>query len=169
MAAGALVVMAAGGCTAERQAARRDAAREYTDRICRLAGDDAIMPAAVDGFIDGLQPRVRRFAYIPGTDSSPPPAAIQALQDRGPTYLYSTDPAQQATVERQLDAIGDFPTLLVVYHGLTKQDALRPVVRLSGRYISGTGARGTVIGVRAITSQCDSTGTWRPVPAAGGR
>lgn len=154
-------------CQAERQGARKSAGRDYTNRICRLAGDDAIITAAVYGFVGRAEPRVGRFVYIPGTDSTPPPAGIQALQDRGPTYLYSADSALRAPVERQLEAVGDYPTLLVAYHGLTKADALHPAVKLSGHYVTGTGVVGKSLGVKTISPQCDSSGSWVAPGAAG--
>lgn len=161
-----LLAVMLGACQAQREQGRRDAAREYTDRICRLAGDDPIIAAAVGAFVTEAVPRVGLFLYIPSTDSSPPPAGVQALQDKGTTFLYSTAPAQQAAVESRVHAIGDFPSLLVAYHGMVKSDPMHPAVKLSGRYVTGP-TRGASTGIRAVMPQCDSTGAWQ-VPAPSG-
>lgn len=160
-AAVAVAVGMLAACEAQQQADRRAAAHDYTDRICRLTGDDPIIAAAVYGFVGQMTPRVGLFLYIPGNDSSPPPAAVQALQDKGSTFLYSADPTQQAVVERRLATIGDFPSLLVAYHGLVKDGAMHPVVKLSGTFVTGP-TRGTSTGVRAVTPVCDSSGAWQP-------
>jgi hypothetical protein len=157
----AVIVLA--GCEARQAADRREAGREFANKVCELSSDDTVITVAVHAFIAQAQPEVGRFVYIVGTDSSLPPAGTQAVQDKGPTYMYSPDPAQQAIVVHQLDAVGDYPTLLVSYHGLVRTDRLHPVVKLSGEYVSGP-PRGKAIGIRAIAPRCDSTGVWR-VPA----
>jgi hypothetical protein len=166
--ASALVaVLVLAGCEARQAADRREAGREFANKVCELSSDDTVITVAVYAFIAQARPEVGRFVYIVGTDSSLPPAGTQAVQDKGPTYMYSPDPAQQAVVVRQLDAVGDYPTLLVSYHGLVRTDRLHPVVKLSGEYVSGP-ARGKAIGIRAIAPQCDSTGVWRTPPPPGG-
>ncbi|MFI5248998.1 MAG: hypothetical protein ACHQTF_03485 [Gemmatimonadales bacterium] len=165
--AGTVAVLALCGCEARQAADRREAGREFANKVCELSTDDTVITVAVYAFIRQARPAVGRFVYIPGTDSSLPPAGTQAVQDKGPTYMYSPDPAQQAVVVRQLDAVGDYPTLLVSYHGLVRTDRLHPVVTLSGEYVSGA-PRGKAIGIRAIAPQCDSTGVWRVPPPPGG-
>lgn len=160
VAGGVAAVLIVSGCEARQQADRRESAREFTSKMCELSSDDTVIAVAIYGFIAHANPQVGRFVYIPGTDSSLPPAGTQAVQDRGPTYMYSTDPAQQAIVVHQLDAVGDYPTLLVSYHGLVRTDRLHPVVKLSGQYVSGP-PRGKSISLRAVTPQCDSAGAWR--------
>jgi hypothetical protein len=161
----AVLVLAA--CEARQGADRREAGREFANKACELSTDDTVITVAVYAFIAQADPQVGRFVYIPGTDSSLPPAGTQAVQDKGPTYMYSPDPAQQAVVVGQLNAVGDYPTLLVSYHGLVRTDRLHPVVKLSGQYVSGP-PRGKAIGIRAIAPQCDSTGAWRAPPRSGG-
>ena len=166
--AGAGVAVALlGACEAQQQADRRASAREFTNKMCQLSPDDTVIAAAIYGFTAQADPRAGRFVFIPGTDSSLPPAGTQALEDRGPTYMYSTDPAQQAVVLGQLNSVGDYPTLLVSYHGLVRTDPLHPVVKLSGAYVSGP-PRGKSIAVRAVAPQCDSTGAWRVAGPASG-
>jgi len=104
--------------------------------------------------------------YIPATDSTPPPAAVQRMQARRTTYMYSTVPSQQAVVENRIKSYGDFDALLVAYHGLLKTDPLHPVVTFSGHYIGGTKMRGHTLGPYRITPQCDSTGAWTTPPAS---
>jgi hypothetical protein len=160
-----LVVFAA--CEARQAADRAEAGRDFANKACELSSDDTVITVAVYAFIAQANPQVGRFVYIPGTDSSLPPAGTQAVQDKGPTYMYSPDPAQQAVVVHQLDAVGDYPTLLVSYHGLVRTDRLHPVVKLSGEYVSGP-PRGKAIGIRAIAPRCDSTGVWRAPRPSGG-
>ncbi len=135
------------------------AVQHYAELACKTSSDEAVIAAAVHGYIEQALPKPIRFVYIPATDSSPPESGIQVLQSTGPTYMYSATPAQQAVVDKQLLSVGDYPTLLVAYHGLMRADPLHPVVKLSGHFVSGTNA-GTPAPTRTIALQCDSTG-WR--------
>jgi hypothetical protein len=130
--------------------------------MCAIAGDDAIIAAATTGFLDRTNPEPGFLLYIPSTDSTPPPAAVQAMQDRRTTYLYSTDPSQQAVVEKRIASYGGYDVLLVVYHGLTRAERLRPVVTFTGHYVGNSAARGKTIGPYQITPQCGGDGTWQP-------
>ncbi len=115
------------------------------------------------GYIDELRPTPQRFLYLPSTDSSPPAPAIQTMQDRGPTYVFSADPRLQAPLRKMLVTVGDYPTLLLSFHGFTRTDPLHPLVTLSGHYVTGSDD-GRNAGRRTIALQCDSTG-WH-VPAS---
>src|SRR5665213_3749233 len=102
-----IAVLVLGGCESRQAADRREAGREFANKICEVSTDDTIITVAVHAFIAQARPEVGRFVYIAGTDSSLPPAGTQAVQDKGPTYMYSPDPAQQAVVVHQLDGVGD--------------------------------------------------------------
>jgi len=140
--------------------------RGYTQNLCAQAGDDSVIAVALTAFLDHSDPEPGFLVYIPATDSTPPPAAVQAMQERRTTYMYSTVASQQAVVENRIKSYGDYDALLVAYHGLTKTDPSHPVVTFSGHYISAAKVRGHVLGPLAIRPQCDSTGAWSAPPAS---
>src|SRR5271155_695460 len=78
----------------------------FAKTVCRQTADTAIVPSAIRAYIDGQDPLPRRFLYVQGTDSSPTEAGIATLQDKGPTYMYASAPAQQAQVKSQLHSVG---------------------------------------------------------------
>jgi hypothetical protein len=119
-----------------------------------------VIAAALTAFVDHADPEPGFLVYIPATDSTPPPAAVQRMQDRRTTYMYSPIPAQQAAVENRIKSYGDYDALLIAYHGLSKTDPLHPVVTFSGHYIGGAKMRGHVVGPFKIAPVCDSTGAW---------
>jgi hypothetical protein len=153
--------LAALGCESQHKAA----VTHFGELICRTASDSAVIATAVRGYIDQLDLEPRRFLYLPGTDSSPPEPAIQVLQNVGPTYVFSADPKLQAPLRKMLETVGDYPTLLLSYHGFTRADPLHPLVTLSGHYVTGSDD-GKSTGRQTIALQCDSIG-WH-VPAAKG-
>jgi hypothetical protein len=124
-----------------------------------------VIAVALTAFLDNSDPEPGFLVYIPATDSTPPPAAVQRMQDRRTTYMYSTVPSQQAVVENRIKSYGDYDALLVAYHGLSKTDPLHPVVTFSGHYIGGAKVRGHVLGPLAIRPRCDSAGAWSAPPA----
>jgi hypothetical protein len=134
--------------------------RGMTNALCERGGDDSIVAAAVTGFLNQSDPEPGFLVYIPATDSTPPPAAVQEMQNRRTTYMYSSDPTQQATVDKKIASYGDYDVLLVAYHGITKTDPLHPVVTFSGHYTGGAKVRGHTLGPLRIAPQCDSTGSW---------
>jgi hypothetical protein len=160
VAAGAIAV-ACVACASQHA----DAVKHYSELACKTSSDESAIAAAVRGYIRQAAPQPQRFLYIPDTDSSPPEPAVQELQATGPTYMYSSVPAQQAAVDKQLESVGDYPTLLLAYHGFARTDPLHPVVKLSGHFVSGSN-NGTPVAARTIALQCDSAG-WSvpPVPA----
>jgi hypothetical protein len=135
----------------------------YAKTVCRQAADTAIVPTAIRAYIASRDPEPRRFLYVPATDSSPPPAGVATLQDRGPTYMYTTAPAQQAPVKAQLHSVGDYPSLLLWYHGSAQTDETHAVVTLSGQYV-GEADDGKPTGRLHVEVVCDSTGWHATVP-----
>jgi hypothetical protein len=154
---GAVLVAALGACG-------ESATVHYANTVCAQSADTGIIPVAIRAYIASQSPLPRRFAYVPGKDSSPTDAVIAALQDKGPTYLYSLDPALQAPVKKQLHSLGDYPTLLVWYHGSTRTDATHAVVTLSGAYV-GDVNDGTPTPRAPISVRCDSAGWQAPLHA----
>jgi hypothetical protein len=129
---------------------------------CGAPGDE-VVSMAVTEYLKKVTPPPKRFLVSVGTDSALPDAAGQALQDKGPTFLYPADPGQQTVVRKQLAAKGNFPTLLIAYHGLRQLDDTRAVVRVGGHFVGGAeDGRAAPSGV--IYFQCD-TARWHVVRA----
>jgi len=130
---------------------------------CGTPGD-SVISAAVNQYVVGLTPRPQRFLLAVG-DSSLPDAARSALQAKGPTYLYPPDSALRRQVHDKLTGVGDYPTLLLSYGGLQQMEENRAVVRLGGRFVSGS-LDNHPAPARAVHFQCDSAG-WRFTHAVG--
>jgi hypothetical protein len=150
------------GCGADRA----KAVQHFGQLICRQATDSTVISTAVSGYLDQLDPAPERFLYVPSTDSTPPDPAMLVLQDAGPTYVFSTDPKKQATVRKVLAQVGDYPTLLLAWHGLQRADPMHPIVTLGGHYVTGVDD-GKNARTATIALQCDSTGWHYPSPPAG--
>ena len=87
---------------------------------------------------------------------------FKVLQDKGPTYFYTSDPKGQAQVREKLELSGPYASLLVVYRGSAEADNGNTVtVTLGGHYVGGE-HDGRVAEDRAIAVRCDTTG-WRLV------
>ncbi len=155
----------AAGCLIAIGACQGNSERTMANRMCEQAGDDSVLAAALTGFVNRANPEPGFLAYIPATDSTPPAAAVQQMENRRTTYMYSTDPKLQAQVNDQIKSYGDYDALLVAYHGITKTDPLHPAVTFSGHYITGSKVVGQTVGPFQITPECDTTGSWT-VPAA---
>jgi hypothetical protein len=136
----------------------------FAKTVCRQTADTAIVPTAIRAYIDGQDPLPRRFLYIPATDSSPTAAGVLTLQDKGPTYMYTSAPAGQAQVKFQLHSVGDYPSLLLWYHGATRTDDVDAVVTLSGQYV-GDVDDGKPTPLTHVAVLCDSTGWHAAAPA----
>ena len=121
---------------------------------CNAPGDD-VDSMAIAAFLEKVTPKPKRFLVPVGTDSALPTGAQQALQERGPTFLYPADPKQQAAVRNQLAARGAFPTLLVTYRGKRRLDDSRAVVRVGGHFVGGV-ENGQSAPSRAIYFECDT-------------
>jgi hypothetical protein len=158
----ALAAVSVSGCGGE------SATVHYAKTICRQSADTGIVPTGVRAYVTALIPTPLRFLYIPGTDSTPPEAAVAALQDVGHAYMYSSVPAQQAPVKAQLHSVGDYPSLLVWWHGVTRaEDGTHAVVTLSGQYV-GEADDGKPTPLKHVAVECDSSG-WHaaePLPKA---
>jgi thymidylate synthase len=90
--------------------------------------------------------------------------SAKTLQDKGPTYFYTSDPKGQAQVKAKLESAGPYASLLVVYKGKTETENGNAVtVTLGGHYVGGE-HEGKDAPVRQITVRCDSTGWRLPKP-----
>ena len=120
-------------------AARGDQPRRRGSAIVCAPPGDSVVAGAVRQYVTALQPRPRRFLVMLGSDSTLPDAGRQALQERGPTYLYPADPAGQAAVRSKLTSeYGALRTVLVLYGGMRRPDDQSTVVRLAGRVVGGS-------------------------------
>jgi hypothetical protein len=102
----------------------------------------------------------QRFLMAAGTDSALDDDGMRALQDKGPTYLYPADPAQQAKFKGQLVGMGPYTTMLVAKKA-EKADASSATITLSGHYVTGEhdGQKGPV---RTYSFTCNAdSASWR--------
>jgi len=130
----------------------------FAKTVCRQTADTAIVPTGIRAYIASQEPLPRRFLYVPATDSSPTEIGVATLQDKGPTYMYTTTmPAQQAQVKSQLHSVGDYPSLLLWYHGATRTDETHAVVTLSGQYV-GDVDDGKPTPLTHVAVMCDTAG-----------
>jgi hypothetical protein len=153
----ALLVVALLGVTACAQEPR-DNARFLGD--C-AAPTLALVPPAVDAFVQSMNPKPRRFLIAAGTDSALPTGAESRLQRHGPTYLFPPDTALRRRLLARLDSVaegyGDMPTLLVTFRGVDRAGEERAVVRLGGHFLGGV--NDGKVAHRAVQFVCD-TARW---------
>src|SRR5688572_6214514 len=67
---------------------------------------EATIGLAVTKYVREVSPTPHRFLVAAGTDSALGDGGLRALQDKGPTYLYPADSAQQAQVRKRLSDVG---------------------------------------------------------------
>jgi len=150
---------ACGGSSADTRAARTQTAE--TGPSC-TSRDTTAVGVAVRDYITNARPTPQRFLSAAGTDSALPDDGFKVLQDKGPTYFYTSDPKGQAQVREKLELSGPYASLLVVYRGSAEADNGNTVtVTLGGHYVGGE-HDGRVAEDRAIAVRCDTTG-WRLV------
>ncbi|MCO4101137.1 hypothetical protein [Gemmatimonas sp.] len=119
---------------------------------------------AVLDYITAADPHPQRFLSAVGTDSALPDDGFKTLQDKGPTYFYTSDPKGQAQVKAKLESAGPYASMLVVYKGkIEAENGNAVTVTLGGHYVGGE-HEGKVAPVRQITVRCDSTGWRLPKP-----
>lgn len=90
---------------------------------------------AVNRYLDDISPKPLRFLMIAVGDSALPGPAGDALQMKGPTFLFPGTPEQQKQVLDRLEQEGSYPTLLVVYLGSMPPAKGSATVRLAGRFV----------------------------------
>jgi hypothetical protein len=146
------LVLLLGACGGEGGRSTRAAANS----ACRPAGVALAQTAVIEYLKLQQDPYPQRFLTAAGTDSALPEPGLRALQDKGPTYFYPADTAQQRKVRAKLDSVGSYNTILVAYHGLEATDTVA-TVRLSGTFVGGK-HDGRTSPPRAMRFACDSTG-----------
>src|SRR5687767_3350597 len=94
------------------------------DRPRRVARGDCPVPGsalvamAAEEYVERLKPTPRRFLLAVGGDTALPEPAKQVMQDKGPTYLYPADSAARQQIKERLADAGQWPALMVTYHGV---------------------------------------------------
>lgn len=152
-----LLAACGGGATADGAKARD--AKLATTPSCAGADSTAIGLAVLD-FITKAEPLPKRFLSAAGTDSAVPDDGFAMLQEKGPTYFYSSDSVAQRKIREKLEEVGPYPSMLVVFRGSTETENGNTVtVRLGGHYVGGDD-NGTVSPTRSFEMRCDTTG-WK--------
>jgi hypothetical protein len=124
---------------------------------CGSLDTSAVVAKAVTQFITTTDPKPLRFLYMAGTDSTLPDAGQRAVQDKGPTYLWPANPAQQPVVRKKLEDAGPWNALLITYKGIDQPTPETARVRIGGTWI-GPVDDGKQLGVKAATFECSTVG-----------
>ena len=118
---------------------------------CRQSNDSATWRAVV-AYAKSSDPFAQRFLSAASGDSALPEVGVEALQDRGPTWLFPADSAGRTKVRDRLnDGIAN--TLLVYWHGFQQEGDTAMTIRLSGRYIGGA-REGAVAKAKVYRFKC---------------
>lgn len=159
-AAGPIVLLLAacgGGAAADREKAAE--AKVAAGPTC-VSTDTTPVGLAVLDFITKAEPLPKRFLSAAGTDSAVPDDGFKVLQDKGPTYFYSSDTVAQRKIREKLEEVGPYPSMLVVFRGKSEADRGNMVtVRLGGHYVGGDD-NGKVSPTKSYEVRCDTTG-WK--------
>jgi hypothetical protein len=152
-----LLVACGGGASADR--AKAADAKVAAGPSC-VSTDTTPVGLAVLDFITKAEPLPKRFLSAAGTDSAVPADGFTVLQDKGPTYFYSSDTVAQRKIREKLEEVGPYPSMLVVFRGKTEADQGNTVtVRLGGHYVGGDD-NGKRSPTRSFEVRCDTTG-WK--------
>lgn len=130
---------------------------------CRQSPDSATWKAVL-GYVKDANPYPQRFLSAALTDSALPDVGVEALQEKGPTYFYPPDSAGRAKVRRKMEDMGPYTSLLVAWHGSSRQADTVLVVRLSGSYVGGK-FEGKAAPLRSFHFRC-ADGRWTLIEAA---
>lgn len=152
-----LVAACAGGTPADRASLADSAAAAGPSCV---SPDTTPVGLAVLDFITTAQPLPKRFLSAAGTDSAVPDDGFKVLQDKGPTYFYSSDTVAQRKIREKLEEVGPYPSMLVVFRGTTEGEQGKTVtVRLGGHYVGGDD-HGKVAATRSYDVTCEPAG-WK--------
>jgi len=118
---------------------------------CRQPKDSATWRAVV-AYAKSSDPFAQRFLSASKGDSALPEVGVEALQDRGPTWLFPPDSAGRTKVRDRLND-GVANTLLVYWLGTQQEADTAMTIRLGGRYIGGE-HEGTVAKAKVYRFKC---------------
>lgn len=130
---------------------------------CRQSPDSATARAVL-AYIKDANPYPQRFLSPALTDSALPDAGVAALQEKGPTYFFPPDSAGRTKVRSKMADVGPYTSLVVAWHGTSREADTAVVVRLSGRYVGGK-YEGTVAAPKTFRFRC-TDGRWTLASAA---
>ena len=102
---------------------------------CGTFPSDSSYAVSALKYIERLQPQPRRFLNAVTTDSALPPKVFEALQQKGPGYLFPPNPSDRAKVLDKLTTVGPWAALLVTWKGAQLLDSEHGVIRLGGHFI----------------------------------
>lgn len=163
-----LAAVAAVACSDAKRSASGDPAATVPGSTllnCDTTATGAAVNVAVAEFIRRADPVPQRYLSAVGPGTTPmPESGFRALKDKGPTYLYPTDPAGQATVKAKLADVGPYTSLLVTFGGTTiAAEGNEATVRVGGSYVGGK-HDGRVAAGRSVRLRCEGS-TWKVASA----
>ena len=157
LAVSAVALAAVAACSGGGSGGSRASAR------CRQSPDSATAQAVL-AYIKDANPYPQRFLSAALTDSALPDVGVEALQVKGPTYFYPPDSAGRVKVRRKMDDVGPYTSLLVAWHGMSREADSALVVRLGGGYVGGK-YEGTPSAPKSYRFRC-TEGRWTLAKAA---
>lgn len=158
-----LVACADGSGAKGRDGAGADGKAAVAGPTC-TSTDTTPVSLAVRDFITVTQPLAKRYLSAAGTDSAVPDDGFKALQDKGPTYFYSSDTVAQQKIREKLEEVGPYPSMLVVFRGAVPTDNGNTVtVRFGGHFVGGD-EHGKLAPNRTYRVVCDTLG-WKVASA----
>lgn len=123
-------------------------------------GDTTAAYVAFKEFIKVTVPTPQRFLTAAGTDSAAPDAGFRAMQDKGPSFFYSSDPAAQKKLLTKLANDGPYASLLIVHRGTTTSGNGDTVAfKLGGHFVGGE-HDGQAAASHVVTVVCRDS-TWK--------
>ena len=156
LAAVTLAIAACGGDAAKPAASSTSGA---VASACQRR-DTTAAYVAIKEYIRGTVPTPQRFLTAAGTDSAVPVDGFRAMQDKGPSFYYGSDPVGQKKIRDKLANDGPYASLLIVVRGTTRSRAGDTVtMRLGGHYIGGE-HEGKMSTARAVSVVCRDS-TWK--------
>lgn len=156
----ACILGACGGQSGDQRDATNKSNKQAAAGPSCTSIDTTAVGLAVRDFITVTQPLAKRYLSAVGTDSAVPEDGFAVLQEKGPTYFYSSDTVAQRKIREKLEEVGPYPSMLVVFRGKTEtNDGSRVTVRLGGHYVGGDD-NGKVAPNRSYEMACDSIG-WK--------
>ena len=117
---------------------------------------------AIKEYIKVTVPTPQRFLTAAGTDSAVPVDGFRAMQDKGPSFYYGSDPVGQKKIRDKLANDGPYASLLIVVRGTAGSASGDTVtLRLGGHYIGGE-HEGKMSTARAVQVVCRDS-SWKLV------
>lgn len=123
--------------------------------------DGPEISSALDEYVTNLDPQPQRFLYFAAGDSALPDQGRTYLQEKGPTYIWPSDPALQKKQLETLKNKGEAITLLVLYTGMDTTKTTRSI-GFAGRFLDAADSDRTAP-AKNIQFQCRGN-QWQAIP-----